>query len=104
MRVAEMLSEKRCLLRRHDSRGGPHPLARGAWCHCCSQLKGFFVYGSRALTMTKSFIKKSKIKIHKSKIFLEFPNVPFNVVFFDGLDFFGLPQRKFLEWTRGNHL
>jgi hypothetical protein len=46
----------------------------------------------------------SKIKIHKSKIFKGFPNVPFNVVVFGGLDFFGLPQRKFLEWTRGNHL
>ena len=45
-----------------------------------------------------------KIKIHKSKIFLGFPNVPFNAVVFGGLDFFGLPQRKFLEWTRGNHL
>jgi hypothetical protein len=28
--------------------------------------------------------------------------VPFNAVVFGGLDFFGLPQRKFLEWTRGN--
>jgi hypothetical protein len=40
----------------------------------------------------------------KSKIFKGFLNVPFNAVVFEGLDFFGLPQRKFLEWTRGNHL
>ena len=50
----------------------------------------------------KNLFQKSKIT--KSKIFLGFPNVPFNAVVFGGLDFFGLPQRKFLEWTRGNHL
>jgi hypothetical protein len=49
----------------------------------------------------------SKIKNQKSlnqKSYKGFPNVPFNEVVFEGLDFFGLPQRKFLEWTRGNHL
>jgi hypothetical protein len=35
--------------------------------------------------MTKNLIIKSKIKIHKSKIFLGFPNVPFNAVVFGGL-------------------
>ena len=38
------------------------------------------------------------------KSYQGFPNVPFNAVVFGGLVFFGLPQRKFLEWTRGNHL
>jgi hypothetical protein len=52
----------------------------------------------------KSFIKKSKIKKLKIKNLFGFPNVPFNAVVFGGLDFLGLPQRKFLEWTRGNHL
>jgi hypothetical protein len=52
----------------------------------------------------KNVFIKSKFKNHNSKIFLGFPNVPFNAVVFGGLDFFGLPQRKFLEWTRGNHL
>jgi hypothetical protein len=52
----------------------------------------------------KNVFIKSKFKNHKSKIFLGFPNVPFNAVVFGGLGFFGLPQRKFLVWTRGNHL
>ena len=36
---------------------------------------------------------KSKFTKTINKIFFGFPNVPFNAVVFEGLDFFGLPQR-----------
>ncbi len=63
---------------------------------------------ARECALIRPFLSMVREPLHdknlKSKNFLGFPNVPFNAVVFVGLDFFGLPQKKFLEWTRGNHL